>query len=123
MMTTTTLEMLLAVTAVVCAVVAAYCLTGSWLRRRAFQMDGTNGLRMLHATANVIRDAIRLLSSCVLVASAGVLLAIPSDMDPAALVAKHTLVIIGWCLLANTVADAVMRRRIMRAIEAVEGEQ
>jgi hypothetical protein len=121
MMTTTTLEVMLAVTALLCAVVSGFSLGGSMWRRRVFQSDGTNGLRMLHATANVIRDAIRILSATVLASSAGVLIGLPPDTDPVALVAKGTLIVIGWCLLANALVDAVMRRRIVVAIEQQEG--
>lgn len=120
LMTTTTLEAVMGLTALACVLTAGYCLGGSIYRRRAFQRDGLNGLRMLTATANVIRDAIRLLSSTVLAVAAGLLLSLPSDLDPAALVAKHTLMVLGWCLLSNTLSDALMRRKIMHAIEAYE---
>jgi hypothetical protein len=114
-MTTTLLETILALTAAAALCGVGSSLLGSWWRVRVFRRDGLNGLRLLHAYATLGRDACRFGAALTLAVSAYLLLRLPADTGPAALIAKHALMILGWFMLLTVVADIVTRAKVAHA--------
>lgn len=115
-MTIAILEGALVATAVSTALVTAYCFIGSIHRLIVFKVTKTNGALLIMANGNLSRDFVRVLAASCLALTAWLLLTQPDDLSGVALIAKHGLLGLGWCLLASAVVDVRMRSRIARKL-------
>lgn len=111
-MTVTMLEYVLCLTGVVTCGLATWALKDSYRERHYLMTARVNGLKWATVNAHVTRDVARVAASGILMGAGIWLVLLPDDDSPPALVAKHSLMFLGWCMSISVFADRLMRRRI-----------
>jgi len=117
------LELVLVTTGAVTTAGATSSLIQSWLDRATLLRSGHNGIRHLVVITRMVRDLGRLLAALIISGAGFWCLALPDDMDTAALVLKHALMFTGWILLASVFTDWQSRRHIEEMLDRVEREE
>lgn len=111
-MTVVMLEYMLAVTGLAALGLSLWALRDSWSERRTLVATQVNGLKWATVAAHVSRDVARVVASLILSGAGLWLVVLPDEPTPAALVAKHALMFLGWCMAVSVFADRTMRHRI-----------
>ena len=118
-MTALTLELVLALTGGLSFTFSAWALLDSGQERSYLKSTRTNGLKWATVNAHLARDLARTVASSILCAAGVWLLCLPDDYDVPALVAKHALMFMGWCMIVSVWADRIMRERVRVHLERV----
>jgi len=118
-MTVTLLEWVVAGTGLLTLALSLWALWDSGTEWRVLRAARLNGLRWATVRAHVARDVTRVVASLVLAVAGVWLLRLPSDVDGAALVAKHALMFLGWLMSGAVLVDRAMRRAMRRYLDAL----
>lgn len=111
-MSVTMLEYVLCLTGVMTFGLASWALHDSYQERHYLMTARVNGLKWATVNAHVSRDVARVTAAMILMGAGGWLVVLPDDDSAPALVAKHALMFLGWCMSISVFADRTMRRRI-----------